>query len=454
MRKTQEELGRPRLTKKKSYDDVDRFSLSHYFKAMKFVLLIAILLSGYFSFAQSAEPKAAIHLVTYQSWGFTVDTTPQGQRVRRIIERSKALGFKTVIFNFRGHMITGRSSDIRSTVPLSEQATEERLLLESAEYAKSLGMSVAFRPILLVVGPKGEFPYIENRKTYWWHGIIAPTNPTTWFEAYYKFHERYLKLAAKAGAEWYSIGAEMHSMTSGLGAREPSRPLGYPGKWAELVRRARNVLGPNIQITYGVNYTDQYVIANGQKSWGGELEQWRFFMTEPFTTPSYVKHQKDLHDFWSQLDVIGIDYYRAIGSTNDRYGNEHSALVRQLLPRVQSHASQLDNILTEIAMTVGYERPLYFQEAGYRSVEKCFLDPSSYESDGGKFSLVHQAAAWDAFFKGYWEPQWPWMAGVGVWQVLVDEETNGATDTGFTPLGKKPVEDVLRFHLKPINFRP
>lgn len=415
---------------------------------MRSVLFFTLLCFCPGLFAQTASYSAALHLVTYQSWGFTVDSTPQGQRVRRIIERSKELGFKTIIFNFRGHMITGRSSIIRSTVPATEQEAEERLLLETAQYAKSLGMTVAFRPILLVVGPKGEFPYVENKKIYWWHGIIAPTNPDTWFEAYFKFHERYLKLAAKAGAEWYSVGAEMHSMTSGLGAREPARPLGYPGKWTELVRKAKTILGPAIKVTYGVNYTDQYVLANGQKSWGGELEQWRFFMTEPFTTPSYVKHQKDLQDFWSELDVIGIDYYRAMGRPNDRYGSNFTQLVQQLLPRVLSHASQLDNILTEIAMTVGYERPLYFQEVGYRSVEKCFLDPSSYESDGGRLSLIHQAAAWETFFQGYWKPQWPWMTGVGFWQVLVDEDTSAISDTGFTPLGKKPIEDVLRNYLR------
>ncbi len=411
-----------------------------------FLILLGFIFSLSWQAGATAK-ESALHLVTYQSWGFTVDSTAQGQRVRRIVLRAKDLGFNTVVFNFRGHMITGKSSDIRSTVPVQEQETEQRLLLETVEFVRSLGMKVAFRPILLVVGPKGEFPYIEN-KYFWWHGVIAPRDPESWFANYFRFHERYLRLARLARAEWYSIGAEMHSMTSGLGAREPQRPLGYPAKWSEMIGKAREILGPDIRITYGINYTDQYVLANGRKTWGGELEQWRFFLTEPFKNRTYQNHQRDLQAFWQALDVIGIDYYRAMASSSEKFVVEHEALVRQLLPRVQSHASQLDNTLTEIAMIVGEEKPLYFQEVGYRSVEKCFLDPSSYESDGGKYSLLHQAAAWDTFFRSYWVPQWPWMAGLAVWQVLVDEDTGTVSDKGFTPLLKAPTEEVFRQYLQ------
>ena len=416
-------------------------------KSFLSVLVLLVLTFASQSFAQfsvTGTMTGAMHLMTYQSWGYTVDSTPQGQRVRRILQDAKRLGFKTVIFNFRAHMITGRSSDIRSTVPLNEQPTGERLLLETAAYAKSLRLQVAFRPILLVVGPKGEFPYVENKKIYWWHGIIAPKNVESWFESYYRYHERYLKLAAQAGAEWYSVGAEMNSMTSGLGAREPSQAMGYPKKWTQLIQKARTILGTQTKITYGVNYTDQYVIANDQKIWGGEFEQWRFYLTDTFKTPAYQQHQKDMQELWESLDVIGIDYYRAMGSSRDRFGNDLPTLVKQLSPRAESHASQLDNSLTEIAMTVGYEKPLFFQEAGWRSVEKCFLEPASYEDNGGKYNLVHQAAAWESFFKAYWVPRWPWMSGVGTWQVLVDEDTNAATDKGFTPLGKTQLEGIFQ----------
>ncbi len=410
-------------------------------------ILINLLLFASISSAQMPKPSAALHLVTYQSWGFTIDTTPQGQRVRRLLQESRRLGFDTVVFNFRGHMITGTGSDIRSTVPLSEQATEERLLLETAAYAKSLGLKVAFRPILLVVGPKGEFPYVERGRIYWWHGVIKPRQPQAWFQNYYKLHERYLNLAAKAGAAWYSIGAEMNSMTSGLGERDRTMRLGYPKQWVQLVKKARAILGSQTKITYGINYTDQYIVTGGLKTWGGELEQWRYYLTEPFRQPVNIQHQKDLQEFWSSLDVIGIDYYRAFANSKDRFSTDFTQLVKQIQERPLSHASQLDNVLTEVAMTIGSEKPVFFQEVGYRSVEECFLHPASFESEGGKSNPMHQAAAWEAFFRAYWQPQWPWMTGVGVWQVLVDEDAAGPQDRGFSPLGKPSVEDVFLRYL-------
>lgn len=409
-----------------------------------FILSLVFLICGQ-TFAQSV-PTAAIHLITYQPWGFTVDNTAQGERVRHIIDESHRLGFRTVIFNFRAHMIGGTSSDIRSTVPAHQQANEERFLLATVDYAKSKGMKVAFRPILLVVGPKGEFPYTQG-KIYWWHGVIKPKNIDTWFDAYFKFHERYMKIAALAGAEWYSIGAEMNSMTSGLGEREPDWRLGYPKKWVEFIRNARTVLNPDTKVMYGINYTDQYIVVNGQKTWGGEMEQWRHYMTADFTKPVNQQHQKDLRELWSALDVVGIDYYRALASSNEKFSNDFQSLVSQLEGRPQSHASQIDTFLTEMGMIEGDIKPLFFQEVGYRSVEKCFLDPASYEEQGGKVNLQHQAAAWEAFFRAYWMPQWPWMTGVGMWQILVDETPGSGPDKGFSPLGKEPLESVLKKHL-------
>lgn len=415
-----------------------------------FLALIPLILffSVFTAKAQTLPPEGAIHLMTYQSWGYTVDkSSPQGLRVRHILEESSRLGFKSIILNFRGHMVTGTGSDIHSTVKPEEQATEERLILETVRYAKSLGLKVSFRPILLVVGPKGEFPYVENRKYFWWHGNIRPKDPKSWFANYFKYHERYLKLAAKAGADWYSIGAEMHSMTSGFGERDPSWRTGFPKMWVDMIQKARAIVGTGTKITYGMNYTDQYVVSNGQKIWGGEIEQWRNDIVETFTDPKLIQHQNDLRALWGSLDIIGIDYYRALASTNDKLATDFATLANQLQARPASHATQLDNLLTQVALTVGVEKPLFFQEVGYRSVENCFLDPSAYESQPGKTNLIHQAAAWEAFFRAYWQPHWNWMSGVGLWQDLVDTDP-GPNDAGFTPFGKAPVESVLQKYLQ------
>lgn len=413
---------------------------------MRLLLVLFLLVAS--SVAKAAEPSGGLHLMTYQSWGYNVDAGPQGDRVKRILQEAKELGFKEVIFNFRGHMITGTSAEIRSSVPIPEQAAEEKLLLETTAYAKSLGLAVAFRPILLVIGPKGEFPYGTRGRT-WWHGNIQPKNPKAWFEAYFEFHERYLLLAKAAGASWYSIGAEMNSMTTGRGNRKGEQARGYPREWVSLIERAKAILGPETRISYGVNYTDQATSEGGTRIDGGEIEQWRYFLTETFRKPADLEHQEGMRALWSALDVIGIDYYRALSSERRTYPEGLEALSAYLAPRASSHANQLDNALTEISLATGVDRPVYFQEMGYRSAEESFVKPASYESRKAKFNEIHQAAAWDAFLKAYWDPRWPWFEGVGIWQVLVDADIDPRSDTGFIPLGKPTTESVLRGRFRP-----
>lgn len=415
--------------------------------SMKKLVLVPLLILVMSSVGIAQTMSAGVHLVTYHPLGFTVDETAQGVQVRKVIDQVKELGFRTVIFNVRAHMVTGTGDNIKSVVPFDMQSREEALIEETARYAKSKGLNVALRPIVLVVGPKGEFPYVSNG-VYWWHGNIKPKNVEKWFENLYKFHERYLRLASRIGAEWYSLGAEMHSMTSGFGDRDKAWSFGYPAKWLDFAWKARTIVGNAVKLTYGLNYTDQYIIVNGIKVWGGELEQWRHFMFSEFKTDRYKKHQIELRKFWSELDIIGIDYYRALAGKAQSFSTNYEGLLSQLLPRPRSHADQLDSLMTEAAVVLGSEKPIYFQEVGYRSCTKSFLDPSAYEEEGGEFNPLHQAVAWDAFFMSYWEPNWPWMSGVGVWQILVDEPASGIGNTGFTPLGKPLFQEVLKKYLE------
>lgn len=431
------------MSLKASLTPYKNHTTSYVMKNISLLFFLLFFLSFSNSLAQQV-PNPGIHLVTYDSLGFRVDFSEQGEKNRNILRRVKELGIKTLILNFRGHMIKEDSSEINSTVPWHYQEGEKRLLLEYIEYSKKMGFEVALRPILLVVGPNGEFPWVDRKGRYWWHGNIDPKDVDLWFENYFKFHERYLHIAAEVGVSWYSIGAEMNSMTSGLGARSSGRELGYPQKWVELIARARQILGNQVNITYGINYTDQYVVANNQKIWGGEIEQWRFYITESFKNNELIEHKKQMTALWKSLDIIGIDYYRALGGAKEKYGNDLNQLTKQLLSRTQSHASQLDTVLTEIMMETGEEKPLYFQEVGYRSAEKSFLSPASYESKGGKVSLIHQAAAWNTFLLAYWEPKWPWFVGMGIWQVLVDEGLKGTNNSGFTPLEKPETEEIFK----------
>jgi hypothetical protein len=405
-------------------------------------------------YVASAELESGINIITYQPTGFTVDpNSAQGQRVRRLIFRIKELGIQTLILNFRGVMYTGTTNEVSSVVPENLWREEENRVLELADYAKGLGLQVAFRPILLVVGPNGEFPYQENG-FYWWHGVIRPSDPQSWFNSYFNFHARYMILAQKCQAAWYSVGAEMHSMTSGLGSRDPSRKLGYPDLWVEMIEKARPLLG-NTKITYGANYTDQYVLEEGRRTWGGELEQWRYYLTQNMNSPEEVEHQNNLRRLWQSLDFIGIDFYRSLGDEHTNYPADFTPLANLLDDATQSLSSDLSLVLQEIDSTMGLSKKLFIQEIGYRSVEKSFVKPYLYEGDNIPINYIHQAAAWEAILRSFWKPTTPMISGIGIWQVLLDDDTDMIVNGGFSPLGKEPSENVLKkyFIKEPVRRR-
>jgi hypothetical protein len=402
------------------------------------------------SHATPASREAAVNIITYWPTGFRVDETAQGQRVQRLLQKIKNLGIDTVIFNFRGKMIGGTTNVVTSVVPTELQREEEYHLEATIHFAKSIGLKVAFRPILLVVGPHGEFPYEDEEGTLWWHGVIKPNDPQKWFRSFYEYHERYLKIAARTEAVWYSIGAEMHSLTSGLGSRNPPMRFGRPDLWLQLVYRARAVLGPQVKITYGANYTDQYVLENGVRTWGGEFEQWRHDITFDAHTDQEILHQQYLRNFWNQLDFIGLDYYRALGSADKDYPARYDELIKVLTPFSYQYSLNLHNALTQMNHAATSLKSLAIQEVGYRSVEKCFVSPYLYEDGHTPINYQHQAAAWDALLMSLWNPQTPWMKSIGIWQVLVDEDTDTTINGGFSPLGKDPAEQVLKKYFNPL----
>jgi hypothetical protein len=398
--------------------------------------------------------EGSIHLVTYQPYGFRVDETDQGQRVRRLLLKLHDLGIRTLVFNFRGRMVTGTSSDIDSVTPPEFRKAEEEYLKETIAYAKTLGFEIAIRPILLVVGPSWEFPYVENGFT-WWHGNIRPTNPTEWFNKYFQFHERYLRIASEIGAKWYSLGAEMHSMTSGFGERNPLSPHGYPAEWVKLIQRARDIVGTSVQLTYGVNYTDQYVLEEGERSWGGEFEQWRYDMTALARTPADIEHQLQMRALWRALDFVGLDFYRSLGKAQEQYPKTLPELSDKLYELSHSHISHLYWAWSTMSQVSGASPPMALQEIGYASVENCFVAPYLYEDDKAKVNYLHQAAAWDALLRALTMPlpTANWMKEIGIWQVLVDEDTDQIPKGGFSPLGKPLSVDILQKYLMLSNSR-
>jgi hypothetical protein len=69
-----------------------------------------------------------------------------------------------------------------------------------------------------------------------------------------------------------------------------------------------------------------------------------------------------------------------------------------------------------------------------------------YEDGKAKINYLHQAAAWDALLRALTMPlpTANWMREIGIWQVLVDEDTDLIPKGGFSPLGKPLTADILK----------
>ncbi len=138
----------------------------------------------------------------------------------------------------------------------------------------------------------------------------------------------------------------------------------------------------------------------------------------------------------AQFDFIGIDYYRALGVASRKYPsgeNEYLELLGLLNEYSFSHARDLDGILSDAFRVTGVNQFLALQEVGYQSVERCFIAPYAYEDDRAKINNVHQAVAWDSLLNSLWTAAWPWFRGVGVWQVLLDDDSDLQDNGGFSP---------------------
>ena len=381
-----------------------------------------------------------------------VDPTAAKTPAQIAVDKAKNLGANHIILNLKATMTGPRSSEIIPVTPPADRNAEKQRIARLVKYARSLGMTVGFRPIFFVLGPNGEFPYTEKQPDgtlkIWWHGNIQPDDPNRWFESFKIFLDSYLTLASILKIDEFTIGAELYSMTVGIEDQWKAYPYGFPGRWLQLLRYVRTKL-PDSRLMYDINFTDVRVNADGIGTTGGEFERWRYRLVDLAHRPNPDEQQiwKDLSAFWTELDAIGIDVYRSLSSTNQAVPQDYTKLVDLLKQRTDSFATQMDNSLSEISLTIGSEKPVIFKELGFRSVELGFIDPFSYAGLGTP-NVAHQAAALQAYFDSFWTPGWSWFKGFNFWEISLDPAKEGPLDNGFSPVGKKQSEDVITNYFK------
>ncbi|WP_413560866.1 glycoside hydrolase family 113 [Bdellovibrio sp. HCB209] len=388
-----------------------------------------------------------------ESDGFLYDAAAAGQPktlAQQAVDEAKRLGSNHIILNVRATMKGPYSSEIVPVTAPAERSKEAMRIAKLIKYVQSQGMTVGLRPIFFVVGPNGEFPYIEkmadgSEKT-WWHGNIQPKDPNRWFESFRVYLDVYLTVAKLAKVDEFTIGAELYSMTVGIEDQWKEYPYGFPGRWLELLRYVRTKL-PTARLMYDVNFTDDSVNSGGISASGGEFERWRYRLVDlaDRQNPEEQKIWADLASFWKELDAIGLDIYRSLASNGQQLPTAYGDLVSVLRLRADSYATQLDTGLTQIELTLDHHKPAIIKEIGFRSVDRGFIDPFAY-AGSGTVNIQDQAAAFQAIFEAFWQPQWPWFKGILFWDIAIDPSKKGKGDNGFSPLGKEATEKVIKDH--------
>ncbi|UYL07246.1 hypothetical protein B9G69_009325 [Bdellovibrio sp. SKB1291214] len=386
-----------------------------------------------------------------ESEGFLYDAAAAGQPktlAQQAVDEAKRLGSNHIILNLRATMRGPYSSEIIPVTAPAERSKEAMRMAKLIKYIQSQGMTVGIRPIFFVVGPNGEFPYVEKQTdgTYktWWHGNIQPKDPNRWFESFRVYLDVYLTTAKLAKVDEFTIGAELYSMTVGIEDQWKEYPYGFPGRWLELLRYVRAKL-PNARLMYDVNFTDDSVNNGPLTASGGEFERWRYRLVDLADRPNPEEQKiwQDLSTFWKELDAVGLDIYRSLASNGQALPGNYGDLVSTLKLRSDSYATQLDTGLTQIEMTLDHHKKAIIKEIGFRSVEKGFIDPFAY-AGSGTVNIQDQAAAFQAVFESFWQPQWPWFQGINFWDIAVDPSKKGKGDNGFSPIGKEATENVVK----------
>lgn len=366
------------------------------------------------------------------------------------VDSLKALGFTHIILNPRAQMKDPYGSEIIPVIPAQNRRQERERYQRLMSYIHSVGMTVGIRPIFFLVRPDGAFPYVERLangtlKT-WWHGNIEPKDPDAWFESFKAYLDIYLLIAKLGKADDFTMGSELYSMTVGIEDQWKEYPHGFPGRWLALLKYVRSKLNPGTTVMYDINFTDDSNLQGGVGASGGELERWRYRLVDLAHPKDPMQNDiwKNLVQFWSELDFIGIDMYRSFATPNDVIPSDHGQLVDVLGLRANRFASQLDSTLVEIESVTNVHKKVIFKEVGFRSVEGGFINPFHYTTKGGNIRNDHQSAAYETFFRAFWAPRWDWFEGVVFWDVPIAPSPMGIADSSFSPLGKSETEGVLR----------
>lgn len=223
-----------------------------------------------------------------------------------------------------------------------------------------------------------------------WRGSMQPAaaNMDRWFGEYKDFILHYADIAKRHGAEGLILGTELKMLSSG----------NLPA-WSEIIDAVR------------ANYTGVLTYAANANSIDDEFSQ---------------------VVFWDQLDLIGLDGYFPLTTT------DHPT-VDQLVAAWTNNSNHQNLVQAAQQIQTTHQKPVIFTEVGYRSVDGCNIAPWDWNKPGA-YNPQDQANCYEAFLQ-VWSQHADWMQGAFWWDWPVAAPVNNASE--YTPQGK-PAGDVLK----------
>lgn len=261
---------------------------------------------------------------------------------------------------------------------------------QSIADAHALGLSVLLKPMLTPLDGAGQMS-------------LAPTDVEAFFASYKAKIVEYAQLARDMGVEELSIGNELSSLSGEQ----------YRSYWLDIIAAVREVYDGTV--TYAAA-TDE------------------------------ANHVS----FWDAVDEIGVNAYPPLTNSFEPTVEEmtaawHSVSSNDYWAAVMNHQSPVDFFHS---LSVQYNKPVLFTEAGYRSLDGTNIRPGGWNVTSTQ-DVGEQRDAFEAFFN-VWSAEGSWFRGAHIWEW---DPSNAYSPTGYSPMDK-PAEQLISDWFEGLNRAP
>ena len=245
----------------------------------------------------------------------------EGLRFLELIDELAETGARDISLTVHWSQQNISSTEI---APDPRETRSDALILSLMRRARARGLRVMLFPIL----------WLQEQAIGAWRGTIRPSDEARWWASYRRFIFHYAQLAARGGAQLFSVGSELSSME------------GREQRWRQLIAEVRERFSG--ELIYSANWDHYHEVT-----------------------------------FWSALDRIGFTGYYIL--------SEHAQ------PTLSQLRARWEGIRQRIEAWPGRGgRPVVFTEVGYPSIDGASMRPWDYTGDR-PVDLEEQRLCFEAF---------------------------------------------------------